>query len=298
LLGWVTGVRVLASVRLDYIPMATDTAVDFMLFGAILSVIARRNLQRRSRVALTALLALATTYSLLKFVEFLAHVDLTFENVLFPISERLGSFPLRRMSPFTGLLFFVFSSTLLLSLWHRSGRMVQNLSSVLAVLVFASGFVATIGYLFATPLLYGSNIIPLALTTSLGFLFLGGGLIAVNPDGAPGQLFFASSIRGRLMRTFFPLTLSAILVQALLQDRFGSDNALLSAVLTLIFMGLTAWVVSLVSRIISGSISKMDAALKSSEVSYRRLFETAQDGIMILNARTGVIDDVNRWRAC
>jgi PAS domain S-box-containing protein len=34
-------------------------------------------------------------------------------------------------------------------------------------------------------------------------------------------------------------------------------------------------------------------ALKASEMRYRRLFETAQDGILILNADTGKIDDVN-----
>ena len=34
-------------------------------------------------------------------------------------------------------------------------------------------------------------------------------------------------------------------------------------------------------------------ALRDSEVRYRRLFETAQDGILILNAETGVITDVN-----
>jgi diguanylate cyclase (GGDEF)-like protein/PAS domain S-box-containing protein len=33
--------------------------------------------------------------------------------------------------------------------------------------------------------------------------------------------------------------------------------------------------------------------LKGSELRYRRLFETAQDGILILNAQTGAIDDVN-----
>ena len=36
-----------------------------------------------------------------------------------------------------------------------------------------------------------------------------------------------------------------------------------------------------------------DYALKSSEMRYRRLFESAQEGILILNADTGQIDDVN-----
>ena len=36
-------------------------------------------------------------------------------------------------------------------------------------------------------------------------------------------------------------------------------------------------------------------ALQASETRYRRLFETAQDGILILNAETGQIDDVNPY---
>lgn len=38
-----------------------------------------------------------------------------------------------------------------------------------------------------------------------------------------------------------------------------------------------------------------EQALKASEISYRRLFETAQDGILILNADTGEIDDANPY---
>jgi diguanylate cyclase len=36
-------------------------------------------------------------------------------------------------------------------------------------------------------------------------------------------------------------------------------------------------------------------ALRESEIRYRRLFETAQDGILLLNARTGTITDVNPY---
>jgi PAS domain S-box-containing protein len=40
-------------------------------------------------------------------------------------------------------------------------------------------------------------------------------------------------------------------------------------------------------------IQRAEQALRASETRYRRLFETAQDGILILNAETGQIDDVN-----
>jgi PAS domain S-box-containing protein len=42
-----------------------------------------------------------------------------------------------------------------------------------------------------------------------------------------------------------------------------------------------------------GESQSANYALKASEMRYRRLFETAQDGILILNADTGQIDDVN-----
>jgi PAS domain-containing protein len=37
----------------------------------------------------------------------------------------------------------------------------------------------------------------------------------------------------------------------------------------------------------------MKLSLPDSELHYRRLFEAAQDGILILDARTGMIEDVN-----
>jgi PAS domain S-box-containing protein len=40
-------------------------------------------------------------------------------------------------------------------------------------------------------------------------------------------------------------------------------------------------------------IKRAEEALRASETRYRRLFETAHDGILILNAETGHIDDVN-----
>ena len=40
-------------------------------------------------------------------------------------------------------------------------------------------------------------------------------------------------------------------------------------------------------------LSAIDKALRVSEARYRRLFETAQDGILLLNAETAQIEDVN-----
>ncbi|MGB7749488.1 MAG: PAS domain-containing protein, partial [Verrucomicrobiia bacterium] len=44
---------------------------------------------------------------------------------------------------------------------------------------------------------------------------------------------------------------------------------------------------------IIGNEARTEQALRASELSYRRLFEAARDGILILDVDTGRINDVN-----
>src|SRR5208337_2115371 len=67
LLGWLTSVRILASVRTNYIPMAPDTAVDFVLLGVVLLLKAKRTMRPRVRGAIAVVVAMVMAYSLLKF---------------------------------------------------------------------------------------------------------------------------------------------------------------------------------------------------------------------------------------
>jgi PAS domain S-box-containing protein len=47
------------------------------------------------------------------------------------------------------------------------------------------------------------------------------------------------------------------------------------------------------NKMIKNKKNEIERKLKESEVRYRRLFETAHDGILILNSKTGQITDVN-----
>jgi len=51
----------------------------------------------------------------------------------------------------------------------------------------------------------------------------------------------------------------------------------------------------MMSYIDNSKLKKTEAALQASEIRYRRLFETAKDGILILDAETGMILDVNPY---
>ena len=46
-------------------------------------------------------------------------------------------------------------------------------------------------------------------------------------------------------------------------------------------------------RVTGSAVRSAEEVLRSSEARYRRLFETVKDGILIVNALTGQIEDVN-----
>ena len=71
-----------------------------------------------------------------------------------------------------------------------------------------TGLVFSLGYLFSpnAPLLYGTESIPMALNTALGFVVLGVGLAAAaGPRAFPLLRLAGPSIRARLLRVFLPL---------------------------------------------------------------------------------------------
>ena len=107
-----------------------------------------------------------------------------------------------------------------------------------------SGFTGLLGYLFGTPLLYGGDIIPVAATTNVAFLFLGTGVVvAAGPGFYPLNLFFGHSTRTRLTRIFLPLVLLLILAQAIVYEIFAKvfplPLPLVAALNVLIFIIIT-----------------------------------------------------------
>lgn len=289
ILGWAFGLRVLGAIRPQYIPMAPSTAAAFLFLGFILLMQAHKELQGWGKFLAGALAALVSTYGLLNFVFYYAGIAPTFEISLFPITERLGSIPDKRMSPITGLIFFLSGTCLLLILRPRPQGVSRHLPGVLGSLVIAAGFICTLGYLFGTPLLYTSNTIPVAATTAFAFLLLGIGLMsAAGPECFPLRLIVGPTVRARLMRAFLPLTAGAILIHGLLHgispELLNLDHALESALLTIVFLTITWVVVALVSGEIAGALDRAEAGRKKADEELKlkeRLLDSASDSIFL-----------------
>ena len=237
-IGWVTGIQELVNMNPAYIPMSPASSVFFVAFGYILIKGEEYVSHRITKGIIIAITTLFSLYGFLQFAGYFFKVDLTFEYTLFPVTEKLGNFPLKHMSPYEGLLFFMSGIAMLFIIRTGWRSVSSNISAGLGLLVAFAGFVAGLGYMFGTPFLYSGDIIPLALRTALSFLFLGFGLLFVaGEDTFFLKHFIGYSASARILRVSVPIVVSIFMLQGILDVIFTHyykiNEALLLALLTL-----------------------------------------------------------------
>lgn len=305
LLDWIPSLRIPISIRPDYIPIAPVLAAAFILFGLIIIFLTRRSLHQRYNIAVLTVLSFISIYGLLEFIAYFADVQLTLDSILFSSIEVLGPFDVRRVSPIAGILFFFSGLSLALKILSEDQLKILNLAGGYGFVTFVAGFVALTGYVFGTPLLYGGTLIPLAVIAAAGFTILGCGLITLaGPKIVFMRPFIGSSSSARILRILVPMIVTAILVEGFLSEVLlrvlGVNHAALTAILSLTFALITSVLVFQTARgvfrkadIVELERQRVQHDLAASEIRYRRLFESAKDGIIILNAETGDVIDVN-----
>ncbi len=192
LAGWIGDNRMLTSIQSNYIPIAPSTAISFLLLGAILIYHLSRPLSGIFAKVALILVVLVSIFGALEVVEFITGQSLNFEDLLILEVGTLGGVPMARMSPSTGAMFLLAGTALALMLLtkiqEKFSRTMENWAGGLSGLVTFTGMVFSVSYLFGAPLLYGGNIIPMALPTSISFLLLGVGLF-INYSAKIGLSF-------------------------------------------------------------------------------------------------------------
>jgi PAS domain S-box-containing protein len=294
LIGWYADIPVLSSVYSAWIPMAPGTAAIFIFLGVILLLAVNGFLQGQRLVPAVFVVVLVSLLGLLPLVDYLLGNGIALESRLFPHTKKLGVFLTNRMSPIAGGLFFLAGAALLIfliSVWTKRWR---KLSEFLAAAVAAAGFVGTLGYLLGSPLLYGGDIIPVACTTAVSFLFLGSSLLAAaGPESLILGALVGPSVRARLLRVFLPIVTGLVLLQAvmnyLLPDFFKNYPGLSASLLALGFLLITSVVVTLVGRVIGRDIDRSEKALFQANEELERTFEAIPDLIAVLDTEYRIL---------
>ena len=176
-IGWLTNNLVLAAVDLRYIPMAPSTAIVFLLFsGGLWSAIGWGRAHWRRTAALTATI-LGLTISILILLRFFSDASPDIERLLIANPPQLNLFPTGRMSPMTAVL-FILSGTSFLALLKK--KPAQSLVGVAGVAIALGAIIIVFGYAYGAPLLYGGQVVPVALTTGLAFIIMGIGISSAS----------------------------------------------------------------------------------------------------------------------
>ena len=242
IVGSATRQPFLMGVRESYIPMAPNTAIGFLVLGMGLYAVAAdgfpliqtpRNQQRlgsvlgagsgwrrwvRELAGVGAILV--ALLCILRLLEFSAGTSFDVDSwFMRGPGGKLGSVPLGKMAFFTAIAFLGASLALALLAWSRptGSQNARNLAGAGATVTGAIGLVFALGYLFSpdAPLLYGSEAIPMALNTAVGFVLLGTGLAAASgPSSFPLHRVCGTSISARLLRVFLPLVVGTVVTVA------------------------------------------------------------------------------------
>ncbi|KKR80953.1 MAG: Integral membrane sensor signal transduction histidine kinase, partial [Parcubacteria group bacterium GW2011_GWD2_40_9] len=299
--GWLSGLRLLASIRPDYIPKAPNTAAAFITLGISVLVLTFRSLCRFSRwfSAFSALCIIVL--SILTLIQYFVRFDhLNIDQIILNISGVLGKVPVGCMSPITGGNFLLAGVALLLLVLPSYGRFTRDIASCLAVATTITALVVILGYLYGTPILYGGNTIPMAVTTACAFVCLGIALIATSgPECLPVRLFAGTSTRTRLMRVFFPTTIIIILVENFVNAFFilklNFNPALAIAMYTIVFASIVGIFVLRVSKTVGDDIDRAETIRRQAEEEIRKLLHAIEQSpaVIMITSTAGNIEYVN-----
>ena len=268
-IGWISALPLLASVRVNYIPMAPSTALCFWLLGiGIIIQIARPNL----RWIPGGLAIVVLVFACAKLMEFLGGISFGIDTWFVRNPGKFGLVPTGRMSPITATN-FLFTAAGLLALAADRFRKLAGTFGTLATIIAT---VVLVGYWYGTPLLYGGTIIPVALSTACAFFSCGIAIISTTGPGQwPLRMFHGDSTRSMLLRAFVPLIIAAALVNgwintALLRH-FRANPALIAALCAVVFAALIGWIISEISIVIGGRIDRAEKARNLAQAELRAL---------------------------
>ncbi len=265
LAGWILDSRVLTGVRMEYIPIAPNTALIIILLGIALFSVTRWPGHRGIRMAITGLVSFCVLLAGLTLAGILTGLDLKIDDLFISTRGILGSSPVGHMSPVTAACFLVGCAAILLLLKKKNDP-----AAILGTVITLIAGVILIGYWYGAPLLYGGSFIPVALPTAIALGILGTGLIAAaGPASWPLSGISDGSTRSKLLRGLLPVIFIVILIvnwiTVFILGTASSTVVLAATVMVLVSLLVMYLVVSYLSREIGDTIDNAERERKRAD---------------------------------
>lgn len=270
--------RLLLSFNEHFIPIAPDTAIIFIVLGSLFNLRTKNSHNNFLQNTAIALFGTIAIYTILKILEALINVDLTFSKILLPSTEFLGTIQLKRISPITSLIILLASISGIISYSPVLKNTYKNFSAYLGTAVLISGFTITTAYTLGTPIFYIGSFIPVALPTAIGLTFLGAGIVALTGEKSViNRLYTGKTIKSLLIRSFIPIIIVSVLLNGFIHSTLlltFVNAGLFASISTIFLIGVTIYI----SVRLAGQISiHIDTADKERDNARDRLSENLKE---------------------
>ncbi|WP_243358562.1 response regulator [Fundidesulfovibrio terrae] len=281
-----TGWLFLSSLVPGYVPMALSTSLLLVLMGAGLACRSLPRPDGRWRAALLWLAAgSAMAVGLLVILGYFLRVSANPLDFLAHHIQALLAIPFTPMSPATASFFLLGGTGLFLLGPDGAPASVDDGrghgAGLFGAACILAGLTCLLGYLYGSPLFYGSRAVPVAASTALGFLILGHGIVfAAGERRFPLRLLSGGTVQARLMRTFPPVLGACILLYPMLSvfilRSVDINTALLHSIWTVVFLSLSIAVVVHAGRTIGGSVDRAEELQRLAEARLQRAVAAAE----------------------
>ena len=293
LLGWLSGEIIIDSGSLIYIPIAPSTALLFFILSTLLIL----NLNfKKSRIIgsiIPPLFFLAALFCLLIILDYIFNFIWDIENIFIANPQRFGEVPIGRMSPITSVLFFFTGISIMAGRQHNSNT-IRYIGGSFSLLTCFIASVLFIGYLYKAPLLYGGQMIPVAFPTAICFLLFSVTLLRVSElKFWTFNLIKKNTTEFLLLKTFLPLVVFIVVLQGFIGTNFSvihNNPTLSSAIVILIIVVLTIFVVIKASFVLGGKLMRAEIALRESESRAKAMYQAIPDLMFRLNRQSVFLD--------
>lgn len=179
LIGWFIGTDILKGISNEYVPMAPNTALLFIIISISILLLSLKPSLINHVVRVGA--GIVTLISFIYLVEYSGVLSFNIDFWFFKFGEdKIAGVPVGKMSFYTALAFFLSAISSLFITIRSRYESFENVSMVSSIVVISLALFFLFGYLFGKSSIYVGSFIPMAINTAISFLFIGGSTLLLT----------------------------------------------------------------------------------------------------------------------
>jgi PAS domain S-box-containing protein len=291
LCGWFFDNYALTAFSLKYKPISPIIAVTFIVLSILLFININFDKSRINKSLVTILFIIITLFYGIIILGNLFNFANDIENIFVKNANRYGAEFTGYMSQIAALEFFCVCISLLL-IRKSYSDIIKYIGGSLALSGFLLSSILIIAYLYKAPLLFGSQVYPVALPASICFFLFSITLLRLYElKFWTFNLIKDNPVTLQLLKSFLPFAVLTVLLQGFIFANLSltkHDLTLSIALIAFIVVTFIGYIVIKVSEKLGDNLHRAEQALRESEEHFYSIFYNNSAAICIIEPDTTI----------